>query len=350
MSIVEVAKLAGVSHATVSRVINRHPRVSPNSTRRVREAMRQLNYKPPIVRRGPRSKVRQGIRTHNIALLFLGADVSLQHAPIISTLVRGVERALAEHELNFSLAHVEPGKSLPRNVASGNVDGVILIGCEPDAATCRQLRSLPAVWLGSRASERWGDHVAPDEATVGRIASQYLIENGHKNLAVINIEQSHPGLAAYQAWFEQSAKQAGASVHTLTADTAQSGELLRPHAEESELARQVSHLLELSPRPTGLFVAADMQTVVVQRLLTQAGVRVGNDLQIVSVNNEQVLLAGLDPRPATIDLGAEALGKRAVDQLLWRMRNPDEPRRVRVTVEPRLILPQGSEVSMTVSL
>lgn len=346
MSIVEVAKLAGVSHATVSRVINRHPRVSPDSARRVREAMKQLKYSPPAVRRGPRSKVRQGIRTHNVALLFLGADVSLQHAPIISTLVRGVERALAEQELNFNLAHVEPGKPLPRNVASGNVDGVILIGREPDPTTCSRLSTLPTVWLGSRSSKRWGDHVVPEEPTVARLALDYLTSHNRRNLAVINIETSHPGQGAYQRNFERFASEAGVSVASLVSDTARNETLIRPHAEEEALSRHVQALCALNPRPDGLFVAADLQTVVTQRLLAQAGVRIGDDLLIVSVNNEQVLLAGLDPRPATIDVGGETLGRRAVDQLLWRMRNPDEPRRVRVTVEPKLILPDGSTAGL----
>ena len=61
------------------------------------------------------------------------------------------------------------------------------------------------------------------------------------------------------------------------------------------------------------------------------------DVTLISCNNEQPWLAGLRPRPATIDLGAKTTGRCAAEQLLWRIRCPEKQRRIQVLVEPVLI-------------
>ncbi|RME30753.1 MAG: LacI family transcriptional regulator, partial [Candidatus Zixiibacteriota bacterium] len=78
MSIVEVAKLAGVSHATVSRVINNRPGVSPECVQLVRRAMQQIGYSPSARGRGASTPVKVG----TVALLMIGADLTLMMAPV----------------------------------------------------------------------------------------------------------------------------------------------------------------------------------------------------------------------------------------------------------------------------
>ena len=61
------------------------------------------------------------------------------------------------------------------------------------------------------------------------------------------------------------------------------------------------------------------------------------DVEIIGCDNEQVALIGLNPRPATIDVGADTMGQQAVELLLWRINNPDEDKRVQMSVIPELI-------------
>ena len=111
---------------------------------------------------------------------------------------------------------------------------------------------------------------------------------------------------------------------------------------DSGAAELVARLLEQDPVPTGLFLPYDLLTALVYRHLQRSGVRVGRDLETVSCNNQPTCLAGLTPRPATIDVGAETIGTRAVEQLLWRVRYPDVRNNLQLLVE--ILLVEGETI------
>src|SRR3954447_16933208 len=89
MSISKVAKLAGVSSSTVSRVINNHPRVAPETAQAVRKAMQALSYTPSERRPGPKPSYRSRNGVANIAFLVLGTSRS-RATPAFEDLLRGV--------------------------------------------------------------------------------------------------------------------------------------------------------------------------------------------------------------------------------------------------------------------
>ena len=60
-------------------------------------------------------------------------------------------------------------------------------------------------------------------------------------------------------------------------------------------------------------------------------------MDVISCNNETMLLAGLYPRPATIDIKAEYVGQRAVEQLCWRNEHPDDPSAIEIKIKPELV-------------
>jgi LacI family transcriptional regulator len=75
---------------------------------------------------------------------------------------------------------------------------------------------------------------------------------------------------------------------------------------------------------------------MVYPLLKRLGVKIGTDVKVVSCNNERSILAGLDPMPASIDLCPEDIGRRAVEQLRWRITNPNDSSKIIIEVEPQL--------------
>src|SRR5262245_43986797 len=105
MSISDVAKLAGVSSSTVSRVINNHTRVAPETAQKVRKAMQSLGYTPSERRPGPKPSFRSRNGTANIAFLVLGASRS-RATPAFEELLRGVSVAASRHDLNLTFSHV----------------------------------------------------------------------------------------------------------------------------------------------------------------------------------------------------------------------------------------------------
>src|SRR5271165_6388674 len=105
MSISTVAKFAGVSTSTVSRVINKHSRVSPTTERSVREAMRELGYSPSDRRPGPKSGNRLKTEKKRAAFLVLGT--SGQNAtPAFAGLLRGVSLGAADNGIEIAFHFV----------------------------------------------------------------------------------------------------------------------------------------------------------------------------------------------------------------------------------------------------
>lgn len=342
---VEVAKLAGVSQATVSKVVNGHRTVAPTTAQAVRRAMRKIGYLPPPAnrRRGPRTRVREGIRTGCVALLEFG-DAHQLHAGIFADQLRGVATALAEHHLSLVFAHVNGEADLPPLVEQDAVDGVLGMGRKPEPRVWAKLKRFPLVWVTAQTTPS-NDHVLPGNDAVGRLALRYLIDRGHEHVACINPLISYPVYRLRSEGFQFQAQQAGVSARMLVDDP-------QPRLSIGELGFAgleklveplVDQWLQCSPRATGMFVPDDLLTALVYRVLRSRKIEPGRDVEIVSVANERTYLAGLKPRPATVDIGAETMGRRAVDQLLWRMRNPDEERQVTVTIDPVLIEAEQSQ-------
>ena len=148
MSIVEVANTAGVSTATVSRVINGHPSVKPELVKLVQDVMREIGYTPPEVRRGPKRGTRAMIRTGNVGLLVAEVQATdLYGLPVFPSLLHGLQAALAEENLNLVLLSLKPDGGLP-DFATQNLDGLFVVeGLERVESLDDLPRRLPAVWL-----------------------------------------------------------------------------------------------------------------------------------------------------------------------------------------------------------
>src|ERR1039457_6819619 len=114
MSIVKVAKLAGVTHGSVSRLINGRGGVAEAPTQLIRRAMAKLGYqpKPPEKRRGKTARP-AGLRTHNVCLLLVGASHEVLERPGISTVVATLETELRQRCLALMLAQTGSLANLP---------------------------------------------------------------------------------------------------------------------------------------------------------------------------------------------------------------------------------------------
>jgi DNA-binding LacI/PurR family transcriptional regulator len=270
-----------------------------------------------------------GVRSTNVGFLVFGREDS-QTAPAFQSLLRGISGSCTEQNLNLIFSIVQTPSELPPKIEQGRIDGVLLHGERPSPAIDAKLRALPTVWLmANRERPVWGDQVLPDNTAIGEIAAQYLLRRGHRRVAYLSAATRAWSLELRSFSFAQTARDAGAEVHQINVTTI------------DELAPR---LLEIDPLPSGLFVAEDRLLHVLESTLIKRGMRVGpqRDLEIVSCNNERPYLIGLENMPATIDIRAESIGRRGVEQLLWRIANPNVPERVRCMVEPILVEPQPS--------
>ena len=335
MSIEKVAKLAGVSNSTVSRVINDHPRVSPATVKTVRAAMATLEYTPSDRRPGPKPASRARSETANIAFLLIGVARNAT-TPAFELLLRGVSSAASDLGANLAFAHVDEADDVHPRIAEQKFDGLLLHGSAPERTD--RLRNHPCVWLmGNRRRPDWGDQVMPDTYEIGSKAATYLMGRGHKKLGYLNLDAGHWSFTLARHAFESVAANGGANVTVLERPRVETTGYWPAHTATAA-EELVDRLLALDPRPTGILIADDMQSAILQPLLQRRGVKIGaGHTEIVSVNNEKPYLLGLDPRPAVLDLRFELVGRRGVEQLLWRIEQTDAPERIITAVEPMLI-------------
>lgn len=344
MSVSKIAELAGVSQATVSKVINHYPSVSAQCVARVRQVMKDMDYMP-----APRKK-RQGTASPAkvVALLLFPGGQFEEHRSNSARMLKGIQSALREKEMDLVVGYVERIGDLPVAVRRKQVSGLLLRGRMPDQRVMEALRGTPAIWLSSH-QENSGHVLLEGNEAIGRMAAEYLVERGHRRIGVFNALGGNPVLGSRSDYFAFVAEHAGHPCVRLAADYGRD-DGVGAEVDLEGLEREVELLIEkfmvLEPRPTGVFVPLDLQTALVYRALQRRGIRPGRDLDIISSDDEPAALLGLDPRPATINVGPEIMGQRAVRELCWRLEHQGVEDRVRVVVEPTLV-PAEQEFSFT---
>jgi LacI family transcriptional regulator len=341
VTIKEVARAARVSVGTVSRVLSGHPTVSPENARRVLRVVDELQYRP--LRNRADDAARQPLRGKNVALLLLGLDRSLASLPSVANAIHGAEAALNEAGANLLLADLPLADRAPPVLERNRIDGVLLKGAlqgdlvgAGSAALFARLRELPTVWfLGRPDGAHWGDVVQSNDWRVGQLAAAHLVSCGHRHLGVLNPKPDQVTFRRREASFTWHARQAGATVDVFFGRPRKWSLPLHAVDQVGLVEDLVNTFLAASPRPTAVFVPGDSVAAMVYRSFAEQGLRVGRELSLVSCNREEPLLTGLYPRPTTIDIHAEEIGLRAVDQLGWRL-SQRKPPVLDIGVEPTL--------------
>jgi LacI family transcriptional regulator len=342
ITIRHVAESANLSIGTVSRVLSGDPTVHPENAERVRSAVQKLKY----VRLRRRNGTAQGVGTlkgTTIALLLLGLDRSLASLPSVAEAIHGIESAVSEAGANLLLADVPLADRVPPVLERQRVDGVILKGAlqgrwfdSISSDLAARLRGVPSVWFLGRPHGGWGDVVQSNDLRVGQIVAEYLIAQGHRRLAFLNPKSDQITFLQRQAGFVAHAELAGATVQRFLGKAGHWGLPLHSVKEIEPVQGLVDELINSDPRPTAVFVPGDSVAVMVYRALYVRGLVVGRDLSVISCNNETPLLAGLYPQLTTIDIHANAIGRRTVDQLAWRIAHRDQPA-MDVSLEPSVV-------------
>jgi LacI family transcriptional regulator len=380
MSMQRVAELAGVSTSTVSRVFHDDPCVAADTAAAVRLVVQQLGFIPARRKRRNNGNGSNRLDPVSDAIAFLVLGTSGSNAtPGFEKLLRAVSDAANANDLSIVLSFVSDPAHIPPRLLDRQLAGVLCHGDQPGATGLAHLRTLPTVWLmANRHRPRWGDQVMPNNAVIGDMAGRYLIRRGHRRVAYLGIGPDGWSMRQRSFAFGKAAEDAGATCRVIEAPATVSGDYWCADGLASAAESIVDQLLDGTPMPTGLFVAEDRLLPVIDRALRARGIRHGaiaashngngngnghangnvkrngnghaisDDaaVEIISCNNEQPHYAGLSAQPARIDIRPEAIGRRGVEQLLWRIRTGnDVPERMRVMVDPVLIEPDGAQTN-----
>lgn len=307
--------------------------------------MKEMGYvpKPPAMRRGPRRHRDLGFKTGNIAFLTSSESLRiLTNSPIMANVLYGIEEALASNGMSMVQGAVGAKRPLPPIVAKGGVDGVIVWPHLDDVSleAIETLRGYRIVYVMSGAHERLSaDRVRVNHGKVGRLAAKYLADKGHQHIAYVTPSSliSRINLCERWAGFSALAQEHGIGARQRVIEQSHFDLMEINRDRDLLIQKSLREFLARDKRPTGMFVTCDALTAKIYPILKALGIEIGRDLEIISCNNETSLLAGLEPRPISIDIQPETIGKKAVEQLRWRILHPDEESQITIEVSPKFI-------------
>ena len=321
-----VARQAGVSTMTVSRVINGDPRVNPNTLAAVRAAMTALGYvpRPPSDGRRQGSRARRGLHTGRIAMLFPDTNLAAMRTPLSARLIDGIDRRIADEHLQLIVTRLPAAETLPDCLDPRHADGV-LIRSGPEWVV-PALRGFPAVVMLETARPPACDLVMPDSPMIGRLAAERLLERGCRQLLLIDDTPHNPAHAARRVAFDKRAGELGAPTSYLAVAV----------GDPDLLRTQVAARCAAARADLGVFLpGTGMVVSLVAQVVAELGRGPGkkSPVAVVACCHDRELLATLPQAIDNIDIGSEAIAATAVDLLLERIAEPQRPRRT-VVIAP----------------
>lgn len=321
VTIADVAAEAGVSVATVSKVINGRYGVAVGTSTRVKAVIDELGYESSLVARSLRS-----LRTNVIGILV--ADFE----PFSTELLKGA--ALAIHGTGYEMI-VYSGGGRSQDEAgwerrylsrlSGTLtDGTILV----TPTVVDVMHGPPVVAVDPHAGTSGLPTVDSDNLRGAIMATEYLLGLGHRRIGFL---AGRPDLESARLR-EQGYRQALAAAH-IDVDP----ELVRVGGYTAESAEQPAHqLLAMAQRPTAIFAANDLSAIQTVEVAQSLGLKVPDDLSVVGFDNvpESALI---EPALTTVDQSIQQMGYEAVRLLIATIEDPSRPA-VHITLPTELVV------------
>jgi DNA-binding LacI/PurR family transcriptional regulator len=353
VTITDVAKAAGVAVGTVSRVLNNHTDVNAAIRAKVWDVARRLNYSRIRQRSTRKDEASSEQKSGTIAAIFFGMEDTLVQLPVVSAALQGIEGALSAQGRSLMLANIPKADRVPPFLLENNVTGLILKGPNQgelppldQSELLQHIYRFPHVWLMGRLGNAKGDHANFDTETAGKLAAEHFFRNGHHRVAFLNPKPGQTQFEKLRNGFYAATSRFGQTMTFLEASPRENFEWPLPAITSADTVSALVDrwaAIDSALRPTGIFVPADRTAVQLYTVLQARGLQIGRDVSVISCNNERPHLMNLHPSVTTIDVHAEAVGRRAVDQLLWRIRHPEDDNSTQVLVEPTLV--EGESVA-----
>ncbi len=334
MHIAEVASLAGVSIATVSRALANPERVNAATRERVLEVVRRTGYTPNVAGRSLRAA------RSMMVLIVIPTFIT----PFFNDLLLGVDRALSAQGYGLLISNLfadaDKERRLVELVLAGQADGVLLLhGKVPRGATVTLADAgVPMVAVGVPVAGRDIPAVLVQDRAGGAAVARHLLALGHRRFGYVSGPEGNYSDSERWAGFAATLGEAGidtASVRRYPGDF---------HVESGVAAGHA--FLASTPRPTAVFAASDMMAIAFMRVLHAAGLRIPQDVSIAGFDGIE-FADYCEPPLTTIRQPREAMGREAAELLVRLIRNePIPPAESRLQLEVSL-RPAGSTAPLT---
>lgn len=317
VTIKDVAKRAGVSPSTVSRVCNNNPAISRETQDKVRRAMKELGYELPTA--APEAPEPAAVKS--IAVILPPSDREAYENTFYLKAIRGISQICNERNVT---SHVVTGsndleilRSIQTLHRSGRVDGYILLYSKRNDFVVEYLCEHGLLYLVvGKPVELSAQTICIDNDNLlaGREAADYLYDLGHRRIGYIGSKNDYLYAADRRAGYQLSLL-----LHQLPARPEYCVEMDGVHSSAIE---HLERLLDSLERPTAFVVSDDMLALALERVCVQKGLRIPDDLSIIAFNNS--LYAQLaSPQLTAVDINSYLLGQEAANQIINHAENPN---------------------------
>lgn len=328
-TIKEVARRAGVSIRTVSRVLNDHPHVADATRERVLSVIEELDFRPSAAARYMRTGQSQLIgfitdevpqNVFNYELIIGAQQAAWEHQKLLFLLNTGNDPQVETRAINAMRDH--------------QVEGIIYATMYHRQISRSQFpEDIPVILVNCFADDRSLPSIAPDEVGGGRLATETLLKKGHRRIGFVNIAAKEPAPLGRLEGYRQALVNYGIPFD---------GELVRFVEEPFEgLATStydcVLSLLQMSDPPTGIFCFNDMMALGAYDAVRKSNLRIPEDVAIVGFDNVEMLAAQIHPPLTTIELPLFEMGQLAIRMLLGEVETTQDGRPVQHVMECPLI-------------
>jgi DNA-binding LacI/PurR family transcriptional regulator len=313
-TIQNVAQLAEVSTATVSRVMSDPEVVSEETRRRVEEAIRTLNYQPNRTARNLRKSTTSKI----------GVVISDIQNPFFGSVVRGIERKINEKDYILILGNSDEDpireKKLITMLLEEGVAGILFV---PTCTDCESYDDLfnsgtPFVVIDRKIKQTDVDMVNVDGYQGSCSAVEYLINNGHTRIAFIGGLSHLSVMQERENGYLDTLKQ-----HALAAPE---GYLRRGNNRQDGGYQAMKELLSNNPPPTAVLIANNMMTLGGLKAIHESGVKIPEQISLIGFDDMD-WAESLQPPLSVVAQPAYEMGEKAAAVLLERIREPEKPAR-----------------------
>lgn len=327
-TIYDIAKLAGVSTATVSKVFNHSGRISVKTKERIMEISNQLNYQPSMV-----ASALTGKKTFTIGLLI--PDLV---NPFFAELSRNIEDRA--HELGFNLVICNTDNDMNKEIKyiqllrQKSVDGIVVATGVSNDELLKELvnQRVPIALVARDMSMLAVSAVLVDDFAGGYNAASYLVRLGHKRIATIaeslNVTSSKDRVRGYR--------------HALTeAGLLYDEKLVQISDFSVEGGKKTAGiLLDQAKRPTAIFACNDLLAIGAIQAAKERKIRVPEQLSIVGFDNT-ILATITDPPLTTIAQPIQAMGQQVID-LITQEINSKKTVKQRIVLLPELTIRESA--------
>lgn len=327
ITIKDVARQAGVSMNTVSRVINDRPDVNPETRRRVQRTIEELGYRPNAL---ARSLLQGSSRTvGHVVPNYANPNVARQLQAVQATMTAAGYTVISFDTQEQPATQRMALQTLDEKVA----DGLIMtpVSSRDDSLAGLSAR-MPVVLTNREVVGLEVDRVVTDNILGARLAIDHLVSLGHRTIGYITSDRQVSTVEDRLIGYRQALEAADLP--------AQPDLVVRVDASIEEAASATRRMFELRPDVTALFVYNDFMAVGVLSALLETGLRVPNDIAIVGFD-DIVYAPYLRVPLTTISQETDAIGRTAAELLIARLADPGrEPQRI--VLEPHLVVREST--------